>query len=251
MSANGDRPFFVGYKDMPPALRRFYLPLTVLLLAFSGFVGFGIASLQKHDGHASWDTAKKVSMEGLLLVDPYPVLHRPNPARSGEIESVLLVGQGKYSAKTFAASHHQSLVSVSGFIIQRGGWTMLELTTADDIVAVEDVNQDSLAALKQLTTAKPLGETTLVGEVADSKCFLGVMKPGAGSVHKACAEVCLLGGIPAMLIVRGPGDNKYGYILTDPGGGSAAELIAESAAEEISVSGRLEQRGDLLYLRMN
>ncbi|MEJ2177929.1 MAG: hypothetical protein P8Y12_08270 [Gammaproteobacteria bacterium] len=62
---------------------------------------------------------------------------------------------------------------------------------------------------------------TLTGEIADSKCFLGVMKPGEGSIHRACAEVRLLGGIRSMLVVRDCNDIRYGYILTLPDGSPA------------------------------
>ena len=40
------------------------------------------------------------------------------------------------------------------------------------------------------------GPVTVSGEIVDSKCFLGVMVPGAGKTHKECASLCLRGGIP-------------------------------------------------------
>ena len=37
---------------------------------------------------------------------------------------------------------------------------------------------------------------TLIGEIVDSKRYLGVMNPGNGKVHRDCAVRCLSGGIP-------------------------------------------------------
>ena len=36
-----------------------------------------------------------------------------------------------------------------------------------------------------------LGPVELTGEIADSKCWLGVMNPGEGTVHRDCARRCL------------------------------------------------------------
>jgi hypothetical protein len=47
-----------------------------------------------------------------------------------------------------------------------------------------------------------LGTQTLIGEIVDSKCYLGVMNPGALIPHRACAIRCISGGIPPVLLVR-------------------------------------------------
>lgn len=242
-------PFFVGYLEMPAVLRKFYIPLTLLMLLFSAMVGFTIASLQSSDAEASWQTDSTVTMAGFLQVDPYPVLHRMDPEDPDQIESILLVNQGKYSAEEFARPSNGQMVVVTGFPISRGGWTMLEIRSAVDIVQQGSGNAND-ESIKSRVKDISLGTVTLTGEIADSKCFLGVMKPGEGSVHKACAEVCLLGGIPSMLVVRDRNDIRYGYILTLPDGSSASVSLSERAADEIEISGELLQKGDLLYLKM-
>lgn len=50
-----------------------------------------------------------------------------------------------------------------------------------------------------------LGETTLKGEIVDSKCYLGVMNPGNLKAHRACAINCIQGGVPPVLLVRDGG----------------------------------------------
>ena len=251
MKNRNSAPFFVGYLDMPNALKKFYVPLSLGMLVFSAMMGYIFASQQSSIADATWQTESTVTFTGLLTVDPYPVLHRIHPQESEEVESVLLVRQGKFSAEEFATSFSGQMVSITGFPISRGGWTMLELRSAEDIIAIDKDQADHAAVIRTKVAAVSLGNVTLIGEIADSKCFLGVMKPGEGTVHKACAEVCLLGGIPTMLVVRDQSDNRYGYILTLPDGGSASGLLAERAADDVEIYGELMQKGDLLYLRMS
>jgi hypothetical protein len=47
---------------------------------------------------------------------------------------------------------------------------------------------------------RDLGERILIGEIVDTKCFLGVMNPGEGKVPRECAALCLSGGIPRALL---------------------------------------------------
>ncbi len=247
-----DQPFFVGYLNMPMALKKFYIPLTALLLAASMFIGYTIANSQQATGAASWLTDKPQTMQGLIKLEPYPVLHRFNPDNPDQLESVLLVRQGKRGATKFAQSLDGQLVNVTGFGIYRGGWSMLELRSSEDIqtLSEDDTTNGLLDKLAQETQPKSLGEISFTGEVADSKCFLGVMKPGEGVVHRACADVCLIGGIPAMLLVEGDDQQRYGYMLTAQDGKSASTMIAQYAGETMQVSGELMQKGSLLYIKM-
>ena len=45
-----------------------------------------------------------------------------------------------------------------------------------------------------------LGPVVVQGEIVDSKCHLGVMKPGEGPAHRDCAVRCLLGRVPPMFV---------------------------------------------------
>jgi hypothetical protein len=61
-------------------------------------------------------------------------------------------------------------------------------------------------------------DVTGCGEIVDSKCFLGVMNPGEGTVHCDCARVCLRGGIPPMLLIRGARAEEALVLLVDAAG---------------------------------
>ncbi|MBX2824695.1 MAG: hypothetical protein KTR33_08190 [Gammaproteobacteria bacterium] len=236
--------FFVGYLPFPAGLKPFYRLVVVagLLLAVAG--GIALASLQKSPSHSQWDTGAPMTVEGVLTMDPYPILHRAD-VPDGEAMSVMLVQTGKFSADMAAEPYAGKRVSIDGFGIRRGGWLMLEISGADAIQAVPE--STDFVALPAIT---PLGEVTLSGEVMDTKCFLGVMNPGSGQAHKACAELCLLGGIPPMLAVKDAENRKFGYLLKTASGESASLLVAEVAAESVEISGQLERQGDMLYLRI-
>ena len=221
------------------------------MLAISALVGYSIASMQSGVSHAHWSTEAPESITGLLTFDPYPVVHRIDPADPQKIESILLVRQGKHSAEEYAKPFENQMVTLTGFPIRRGGWTMFEIAAADDIKPDTSADANLTQDIKTRVAPVSLGDAKLQGEVADSKCFLGVMKPGAGKVHRACAEVCILGGIPPMLLVRGVDNLKYGYLITEQDGTSSAQNLHQRSADSVELSGELLQRGDLLYLRMS
>lgn len=241
--SDSKQAFFVGYAKMPKALKRFYTVIAFLVIGLAVITSLAIANAQKSAGTGVWQTEQTVTVTGLLTVAPYPVLQVTTDAG---IESHLVVMTGKFGADVIAEPHHNRHVSVTGYAISRGGWNMLELSGPDDIVLA-----DTDAAAVTVPT-QSLGSTTLSGEIIDSKCFLGVMKPGAGPVHRACAELCLLGGIPPMLVVQDPGTgDRYGYMVIQSDGSSAATSLASRAGTQATFSGELIQHGDLLYLKLD
>ncbi len=245
-------PFFVGYLPMPAPLKKFYWPLVVSLLIVCGLLGYWVAAQQKTSGAATWHTAQTTTMQGILTLHPYPALHRLNPQNPGEVESVLLVRQGKHSANQFAARFDRQRVVIDGHKINRGGWSMLEIAAEESIQKENSAPLDEATArLQALSAIRPLGKISLKGEIVDSKCFLGVMKPGAGTIHKACAEVCLLGGIPPMLVAKDAQNQKFGYLIAHPNGSDASAALAKYAAEPVQITGQLQQQGSLLFIQMN
>ncbi|MDA8023216.1 MAG: hypothetical protein MPK13_01130 [Gammaproteobacteria bacterium] len=254
-----DKPFFVGYLPMPAALERFYWPLALLLLAAAAAAGHFWAMQQQSAGEATWRPAAPEVLRGVLTLRPYPALHRFHPQNPGRIESVLLVGQGKHAAN-LPARFDGRAVAIRGAEILRGNWRMLEIpavteseneheNSGDGTISLAEIPDEN--ALRAELGFESLGGVVFRGEIADSKCFLGVMKPGAGAVHKACAELCLLGGIPPMLVVQNAQREKFGYLLLNTDGTSAAKSLAPLAAESVQVRGELLRQGDLLFVKMN
>lgn len=70
---------------------------------------------------------------------------------------------------------------------------------------------------------------TLDGELVDSKCYLGTMKPGDGKTHKSCAILCLRGGIPPLFVSKAAAQ----YATTLPPirtAGPSAKAISSTSA---------------------
>jgi hypothetical protein len=233
------KDFFVGYLPMPEGLKPFYKWLTVLLLVVGLGFSYWVSSSQQAVGKGQWLLAEEKTYQGYLSHDPYPVLH----VVGDEPESIILMSQGKHSSANLTSELDGNEVTVTGFPIERGGWKLLELRDLSDVKVMN--SKPSYSAISE-----PLGEVTLSGEIIDSKCFMGVMKPGEGKVHRACAAMCIAGGIPPLLVVNQSDGNRYGYILIGPQGQAAADLVIEDVAVPVSVFGQLERRGDLTYLRI-
>lgn len=239
-----EKPFFVGYLDMPPTLKPFYYLFLACLLGGVGVLGYTIAAQQTVTGPATWETKVTTTMQGILVTTPYPVLHRIDPTDENNFNAVLLVNPGKHSAIKLTSHLDRQWVSVNGYQIERGGWTMIELAGPNAISKIEQPPTEALLPIKSL------GKISLIGEIVDSKCFLGVMKPGVGKLHKACAEVCLRGGIPPMLVAEDTWNNRFGYLVAKADGSDASTLLSKFAAEPVRINGQLRQQGDLLYIAM-
>jgi hypothetical protein len=126
---------------------------------------------------------------------------------------------------------------------------MLELLPGESgLQALPAMESESLQALRRLP-GTPLGQVRVRGEIIDSKCYLGAMKPGGGKTHKACAALCLSGGIPPMFVTRTGGHEQF-YLLTAEDGGPIEREVIDFVGEPVEIAGRLEQQGDLQVLKV-
>ena len=91
---------------------------------------------------------------------------------------------------------------------------------------------------------------TLRGEIIDSKCYLGAMKPGGGKTHKGCAALCLSGGVPPMFVTRDAAGNETYYLLTDSEGKPMGKEAVDYVGDPVELTADLEQRGDLRVLKL-
>jgi hypothetical protein len=230
--------FFVGYLNTPQRLATFYKVLTPILIVSIIALGVWFGLSQKSAGKGVWDLSGPSTISGYLTVDPYPVIHYVGE----EKRSVILVQQGKKSANPLAKNHANQWVTISGFAIARGDWSMLELTSESAFAIAENQTPVDFKST-------PLGDIALRGEIIDSKCFLGVMKPGSGKAHRACAAMCLRGGMPPMFVATSTEGEKFGYMLMHPNGESASLDLIEDVGLPVELKGSLEKRGDMLYIR--
>lgn len=268
--AHHEDPFYVGYLPLPGTHRRFVRVVVPALLWSLVAIGFAIVWPQRSPGAGVWETGQPIERTGLLIASPYPMLLSfdspsntlPDPAELtsdaalSTAKVTLLTEMGKRGALARAAPHDGALVTVKGFRLHRDGREVLELVPdADAISPLPDQRHaDALAraAHVRLTPSRvgSPNSITLRGELLDSKCYLGAMKPGDGKQHKACAMLCIRGGIAPLLY---PTDNpshasstNHAYTLVlSSSGGPLDEAALSLVGDQIDLTGTPARIGDL------
>lgn len=269
-SAHDDDPFYVGYLPLPGTHRRFLRVLIPALLWSFVAVGFAIVWPQRSPGTGVWETGRPIERTGLLIASPYPMLisFADSSDAPGHSESIapdaalagarvtLLTEMGKRGAGERAAGSDGLLVTIRGFRLHRDGREILELVPdADAITPMSEQRHAAAlasAARRLLTPVTDASSTTTTrrGEILDSKCYLGAMKPGDGKQHKACAMLCIRGGIAPMLYTTDwrssdrPGIPGYALVLSNAGGPLDEAMIA-LVGEQIEITGTSGRIGDL------
>ncbi len=228
--------FYVGYLPIPPGHLRFIRIAVPTLLWLMVLAASAVALFQRAPGDSHWDQGKPIERTGVLHEKPYPCLLSDNSA-------VFLVEQGKRGAQARARGLDGKRVRVRGWKLDRDGREILELIPEAN--AIEPVPDTTIVTPRR----RVIGQATLRGEIVDYKCYLGAMKPGDGKAHKACAILCMTGGIPAMLVSHEPGGPRY-TVLVDAQGEPVGKDTIEFAGEPVEVSGQLVEQGPLRLLQL-
>lgn len=240
-----DDDFFVGYLRMSPRAARASLMRAGVVAAAVLVAGLAFAGFQRSPGEQLRPGIYGTQHAGLLFQLPYP--HLRTLDTDGDVTTLLFTGWTKNNPDVPADKVAQAVV-VSGNVYERGGLRMFE--GASGFAAATSLAATDVAKL-QAVTEDDLGEVTLAGEIVDSKCYAGRMRPGVGHGHRACAQLCILGGIPPVLVTTGDEGRETHYVLASRDGGRLNDAAAPFAAEPVSVRGRLVRRGDLLELRVD
>jgi hypothetical protein len=239
-------PFFVGYLPAPGPLRRFLLLVILLFVAGFAAVGLslGVAQDDPGEGAFRFDYGRQ-TVSGVIEMTPYPVLRvTQGNDRIQPGTTLMLAGQGKRNVEDRARPLEGQLATVSGVVLQRGDLNMLQLRGGRQGLAPAEG-----AAPEQDTV--PLGRWKLAGEICDGKCLAGAMRPGRGLAHKACANLCLLGGVPPVFVSTQKVDGEEFLLVTGPDGTALPPSAYNYVAQFVSVEGSVERRGDLLVFRID
>lgn len=210
--------FFVGYLPPPAGVSRFMRRICVALLFACAIAGSVLPLYQRDPGAGSWDAANVQSFEGILTVDPFPMIRlAPGHVLRNPDRACLITESGKLGARRRCEPFAHRGVRLRGTIMQREGYALIELAPGDDaIVALDEpgahLHDDPLLS----PPPHPPVTTAIRGQIIDPKCFLGAMKPGEGKPHRACAALCLAGGIPPLLAARLPDDAHELFLLVGP-----------------------------------
>jgi hypothetical protein len=227
--------FYVGYLARGPraTMRRVrWLALGFGCAALCAAVVLARALEHPGDGHFAWGETHRV--QGTLCC--------ADPARACVAEGeLLLVGSGKHSVPDELAEQLGQSLELRGARIERDGVRVLELA---------DRRPSELGAASPGVphAARALGRMQLTGEIVDSKCYFGVMNPGEGRAHRACAILCLRGGIPAVFVARDRGGARAHLLLLDERGARDNLPLLPWVGEPVQLEGEVWRRGAWLEL---
>lgn len=235
--------FFVGYLPLRDDLKGFLRRVVAGFALVAAAVAAIAAAQQRPLGAGEFDYGVESRLEGLLRLEPVPSIWsaRPGPGAGGAdaaaeppFEIVPLVGLGKRGPSAAALALAGREVRATGSWIRRGPERLFEVAAVEAIAAA-----GSSAEL----APRGHGPVELRGEIVDTKCFLGVMKPGEGKGHKACAILCLEGGSPAALVARDASGATAVLWLVGGDGRPLGRELADLAAEPVAVAGELVRFG--------
>ncbi len=247
-------PFYVGYQAKAPQVIARSLSLASIgLFAISALLAAGLATWQEPFDRGVFEFGVETTVVGTLLSDPIPHLWVEPGVDSGKGAPVapggyLLVELGKYGFSSQRTSPGR--VRVIGSLIRSEAGKMIE------VHSIEPIPSETLSIALQPTAApsvpslQDLGSQTLRGEIVDAKCYYGVMKPGRKKPHRACASLCIRGGIPAVLLSQ-QRNSRRAVILVPNGEEPIGSELLSRIAEPVQVEGIVQQRGDLQFLRLD
>lgn len=237
-----DKPndFYVGYLALPRGLRWTIGGLVVLLLALVALDAWLVAQLQPQAGDGYWAETPK-QFTGTLNRSPYPTLR---VAENGAVRTYVVISDEKRGAEPHLAPFPDGAsVKIQGYLIERSAVGMIQLAATG-----QDVTAADAPAIAE-SPREIHGTATLEGEIVDSKCWLGVMRPGDGHIHKACAALCIRGGIPPMFVTRAADAPAVMLLTQFDGSAVPPEKILDHVADRVRLGGVIERRGDIYLFK--
>lgn len=239
---NDAESIYVAYLPPSRTVVKLAIAAAGLLVVSMAGLGFIRGFAQGDPGPAEWRDLSIVKHTGVIRLKPYPHLVVPSSGTT-QARSILIVEAGKIGAQERLRAHDGKVVSLSGTELQRDDVLMLELESAPAGISASS-ESTSVVDTKSLS----LGIQSLRGEIVDSKCFLGAMKPGDGKTHKACATLCVRGGIPPGFTGRDEKGSPIFCIVQSTTGDAVGDWLLPFVADPVEVRGELWRRDGLLYL---
>ena len=248
MSDKPDTPFFVGYLPTPLGLRVFLTGICLFLMLGAAALAYAVGVTQDDpgEGRLRFDYGPQ-TVFGVLELTPSPILHVTQGTDAIPVgHTLMLSGQGKNGAVERAAPLEGQLVRATGILIERGDLDMLQLNGGNNFRAAEDQSM-----IPEIPTPEPLGRWQITGEICDGKCEAGAMRPGSGIAHRACASLCLLGGVPPVFVTTQPVEGEEFLLITGEGNAVLPEALFDYVGLYVTLEGDVARHGDLLVLTVD
>jgi hypothetical protein len=236
--------FYIGYEPAMPARMAVRVRAAATVFVSLAVVLAAVLVLaQGRFAASTFEFGRTRTFEGMIVEYPYPaLLVRTHLEKDVEYEMYWLVGAGKHGASAIVNGRDGRVVRVSGSLIERDDNRMIEVSSAG---ALAEITSRDAAPLEPLHS---LGAIVARGEIVDSKCHLGVMKPGEGPTHRDCAVRCLLGRVTPMFVAHGDHARMGRLALVDRDGGPFTEAVDALVGRPVEVRGELLARGAMRFL---
>lgn len=241
--------FYVGYLKMPGTLRKFVMGVLPVLLALTGGTALFLSLSQNDPGNGVWADEAAPTMIGRIEAAPYPLIRVLTNDPDMPIATILLVEEGKRGGGEGVRALDGRMAGVRGTLLQRDHVKLIELDVegSKPDASLSGADTSRLSVLQR----ELLGRVTLRGEIIDPKCYCGAMKPGEGKTHKACATLCISGGIPPMFVTLDSNGKRSYYLLSNHEGRALDERILPFVADLVEITGMLERRDDLTLFKID
>ena len=238
---NKTEEFYIGYQPRAPRnLANFIRRIAAGIVVAAILIALALVFGQNRFAPSFFDFGNVREFEGIVRTAPVPLLQVPDA--TGAAIQYALVAEGKHGADSLVAGMDGKRVKLRGTEIRRDGMTMIEVVRGSVRVVLQA--ETANAALPE-----ELGIHALIGEIVDSKCYLGVMNPGHTKPHRECAARCISGGVPPLFIARDTAGRTLRLWLVDVDGSPVNQRVLDLVAEPVEISGAIARRGDQFVLR--
>lgn len=247
--------FYVGYVDQaPPGIARWLRRFVALVFIAAAFLcGVLVASMRPFDPGGA-EFAPEHAFNGVISLVPVPSLVVERPGAPGALPGFsryVLVGPGKDGADHLVAAFDGQAVRLQAVPVYRDGQTLLKLRGDDAVQPLPPDGADHARVPALEETPRVVGAIEATGEIVDPQCFFGLMKPGHGVPHRACAIRCLAGGVPPVLLSHDANGAAHYHLLLGPRGERVNRELLSRTAEELHVRGSEVAYGDLLAIHLD
>lgn len=245
MNGSDISEFYIGWQAKAPSGTGAVVRRTVALLFLLTLgVAVVVAMAQRTIGVAVFEWGNLKTFSGTLKSQPYPHLLVQRPGRAGSQSAYCLVAPFKFGLNPeVVKALDGKAVTLKGTLIYRGNQTMIE--AQPESIKASPAQTTKTAESKVVN----LGRQTFVGEIVDSKCYLGVMNPGRLTPHRGCAVRCISGGIPPILLVRQEAGPPLYFLLVSADGRPVNKQVLDMVAEPVRITGEVIHQGELSILR--
>jgi hypothetical protein len=134
------------------------------------------------------------------------------------------------------------MVRLQGNLIYGDGKALLQVDKENNNLTLMSAAVDTHQSFIGASHAR-----TVQGEIVDSKCFFGVMKPAEGKPHRSCAIRCISGGIPAVFHSM---SDEY-FVLLDENSEPLNAEILSIVGDYVTLQGESITWGDWNILKVS